>query len=444
MSIKDNRNNDVYDVLGMSEEFKERLIENCFDKIDSLEHPGVEVHNEKNTNVWESSKKPRRQKSDRRINSYIKGAVAVFVIGGLAYMLSLGVKYYYKSYPLKNGSQTNPTNPTNQTDPTNPITFVHGSRLPTENLDHYSMSSSNSMCDSFERTDNEWYEDSLNINNKKCYNNGKLKGGYEEREFSYIDTYGYENKFQVVGKDFVIITKEEALNNAQDYVNMFTFTYSNGTENTDIDSEIESDDLSNKILAFAGYEYIYYIQDDSLYRLTMNDEVKIWKDNSCSYASLGKVDGHVYAMSDGKKKSFEHNFEDVNVIKPTFIQITDENGEFINKTVYQKFFVKDNDHINMYYVDADEDLRRMDNVHITNIDEDTILANDLYRVYLEGASNYMGVDSLSANDKKIASDVLINEIDIKNNKLIATSNTYIWGGNTIIEHKKDSFITYDK
>jgi len=68
----------------------------------------------------------------------------------------------------------------------------------------------------------------------------------------------------------------------------------------------------------------------------------------------------------------------------------------------------------------------------------------LYRVYLEGASNYMGVDSLSANDKKIASDVLINEVDIKNNKLIATSNTYIGGGNTIIEHKKDSFITYDK
>ena len=38
MSLKEKNSNDVYDVLGMSENFRKELIDNCFDKIDDMEY----------------------------------------------------------------------------------------------------------------------------------------------------------------------------------------------------------------------------------------------------------------------------------------------------------------------------------------------------------------------------------------------------------------------
>ena len=415
MSIKDNRNNDVYDVLGMSEDFRRDLIDNCFYKIDVLEKTGAEEYGEKKSNVWDASKGIRSRKHKIGFRFFAKGAAAVFAVGCLVYLAALGVKYYnnvddneyVQSVPLKNGKETK--------------TYVHRSGVKGQDLDHYDITDSNSFHNAFESTDNEWYVDSLPEENKKYYyEDNKLMEDYEERKFSYTNEDGVKKTFKIVGKNFVVISKKEASENAKNHLKELNYIYNSGSD--DQNYKIDSGKLTSEQNEFADYEYVYYIQGDTLCRLKITDSVLIWKDNSAIFYGLKKVGNRVYSITSGMNSFFEHNFEDANVIKPSYIELTDENtGKFEDIEVYQKFFINSNGKISMYYINENCELIRLDDVHITNYAGDKIKGNEIYRVLQEGLSNYMGVPSISAYKKYICAgkiNVICNEYVLSEKKIL--------------------------
>lgn len=438
MSIKDNRNNDVYDVLGMSEEFRRDLIDNCFNKIDVLERTGAEENDEKNSNVWDASRTNKHKKRKRGFGYFVKGAVAVFAVGCLAYLVTLGVKYYNnvddseyeQNVPLKKGTEIETTE------------YVHRVSVKGQDLDHYGISSIDHINHAFESADNEWYAESLTGDNKQFYVDDNLMEDYEEREFSYKDENGKEKKCKVVGKDFVVVSKKEAFENAKNHLAKINYIYNSGSGNQDY--KVDFDKISGEQNEFSENEYVYYIQGDVLCRLKITDRVLIWKDNSCSYYELKKIGSCVYSITSGMKSFFEHNFEDANVIKPSYIELTDENtGKFEDIVVYQKFLVNNNGKVTMYYVDIDDELCRVDDVRITNYAGDKIKGNELCRILEEGLSNYMGVPSITAYTKRISSGGLIEGIDEDTNKLKVICNEYVYGENKILKHKDDDRIIYD-
>ena len=437
MSIKDNRNNDVYDVLGMSEDFRRDLIDNCFYKIDVLEKTGAEEYGEKKSNVWDASKGIRSRKHKIGFRYFAKGVVAVFAVGCLVYLAALGVKYYNnvddeyeQNVPLKNGKETET------------YVYVHRSGVKGQDLDHYDITDSNSFHNAFESTDNEWYVDSLPEENKKYYyEDNKLMDDYEERKFSYTNEDGVKKTFKIVGKNFVVISKKEALKNAKNHLKELNYIYNSGSDNQNY--KIDSGKLTSEQNEFADYEYVYYIQGDTLCRLKITDSVLIWKDNSAIFYELKKVGNRVYSITSGMNSFFEDNFEDVNVIKPSYIELTDENtGKFEDIEVYQKFFINSNGKITMYYISIDDELCRLDDVHITNYAGDKIKGNEIYRVLQEGLSNYMGVPSISAYKKYICTGGLMEGIDESTGKINVICNEYVFSEKKILKHKYDENIYY--
>ncbi|SKA70751.1 hypothetical protein SAMN02745111_02101 [Eubacterium uniforme] len=438
MSIKENRNNDVYDVLGMSDDFKRDLIDNCFYKIDLLERTGAEEVDEKNSNVWDASKRIKSRKHKRGIKYFVKGAVAVAAVGCLAFFVSLGVKYYNnvedkdyeQSVPLKNVNETAKSE------------YVHRSNVKGQDLDHYDVLGIDSIHNAFESTDNEWYKESVEKQNELYYNNGEILEDYEEREFTYTDENGDEKTCKVVGKSFIVISKKEALKNAKNHLVALNYIYNSGSDDQEFD--FDEKELTKEQNEFAEYEYVYYIQNSTLCRLKLTNRVEVWKDNSCDYYELQKVGNRVYTITSGMKSFFEHNFEDANVIKPTCIEITDEGNEkFEELIVYQKYFVNDNGKITMYYVDINDNLCKIEDIHITNYAGEKITGNELYKILQEGVSNYMGCPSPVAYETTISSGGLIEGVDNKTNKLKVICNENVYGEKKIMKHQDDSFIIYE-
>lgn len=438
MSIKENKNNDVYDVLGMSEEFRKDLIDNCFYKIDVLERTGAEENDEKNSNVWDASKRIKIRKHKRGIKYFVKGAVAVLAVGCFAFLVSRGVKYYKnvedndyeQSVPLKNVNETAKSE------------YIHRVNVKGQDLDHYDASDIDSIHNAFENTDNEWYEDNLETENKRYYDNGKILDDYEEREFTYEDENGDKKTCKVVGKSFIVISKKEALMNAKNHLVGLNYIYNSGSDDQEFD--FDEKELIRRQNEFAEYEYVYYIQGTTLCRLKLTDRVEVWKDNSCDFYELRKVGNSVYAITGGMRSFFEHNFEDANVVKPTCIEITDEGNEkFEELTVYQRYFVNNNDKITMYYVDIDDNLCKIEDIHITNYAGEKITGNKLYKILQEGVSNYMGSPSPVAYKTTISSGALIEGVDSKTNKLKVICNENVYGEKKIIKHQEDNFIIYE-
>ena len=111
MSLKDKNSNDVYDVLGMSENFRKELIDNCFDKIDDLERTNYVDKDDIDKNIikWDSQNYFDNN-NKRKIYSIVKYSVAAVAICVCGLGLVAGANYFskdsddsYISTPLKNG-----------------------------------------------------------------------------------------------------------------------------------------------------------------------------------------------------------------------------------------------------------------------------------------------------------------------------------------------------
>ena len=378
MSLKEKGSNDVYDVLGMSEAFRRDLIDNCFDKIDGVEH-------EDNSDVikWETLNYVDKYKKNRAITAF-KSVAAILVIGVVAFMMSIGINHLsketdedYRSVPLKNGKTTEETKK------------IVDSEVIIDNLGL------------FESTDNKAYSLDLSL----YYKDGKLIDDYEKRTYEYKNEDGTTDEIQVVGKNFITISSEEAKTNIDRRTDKFDVYLSDGVEiknNSKILENIKKD--------FYSKEYVYFILDDNLCRLSISDDgFIIWINNCAKYERLVKKGSMVYAIGTEKTETIVSPkcFYDINLKCPQCTEIG-EGNKIVTFTsiITLDESIGDDYCYRMYYIDEDFTLWKVKNIY--GYDENGNKINDISESENENGSKITWEfkdGSLSDNRVKIAENV---------------------------------------
>lgn len=428
MSLKEKNSNDVYDVLGMSENFRKELIDNCFDKIDDMEYINVTDKENIDRNIikWDSHNYENNKNKKQSIVKYSAAAVIVCACGlGLV----VGANYFskntddsYISTPLKNG------------------VYETDSQLVETTKQVKKNSTAWDEYDDLEGT----FENSNNTESLKeskgYYLDEKMFNGYEKRTY-VLNTEDGEKEFSIVGKNFIEITPKEAATNAQNYLQKsMRLEYA-----SDADTKTE---ILNEKSEFSKRIFLYYISGTDLCRAIIGeDRIDVWKDSEYAYDKLVKMDGKIYCVNnEDKEGNCEKYFYDVNVEKPMCIDLSNINDDKKHFLAYCYHYTKkqQGDKMIYYYIDTSWNLWR---IEFTNKIDDMI-DDELINSYVEdshwgdcisGAD--INVDEIEKSHKLIAKNVdIYNEYDILSKK---NTDKYVVGKKKNFEKvSEDDYVEY--
>ena len=382
------KNNKAYDNLGMSDLMKSRIYERCMEKgkedkdeiiVNSF---GASLDNTRNRDITtiflDSSDLVRVRKKSSKYEKIMKCVASVVFIAFLSSMVIFGKKYYDgvndKNVALKEGTTKEVEKDTENV--FNVIRSVNRRRDQVGLEEYYRSNISDYLFESYgeNRSQNTDYKKYID----ECYDsNGKLKKGYEVREYDLKTNGKTVNKIKLVGKDFIFISAKEAKDNSD----IVKEEYLSEIE----DSELE---VAKKICAeygdeFAAHDYVYYLQGTNLLRVRLDATAETWICNSdCyeyiknkysyhKYLGLKKVEGKVVVFTkemEVKKPIIDldtiKTFKDVNVIYGNVFKIIDKESEQEIKDIkylYIKLSYQSGKNV-IYYVDSNYNLWRIKNV----------------------------------------------------------------------------------
>ena len=387
------RDNKAYDNLGMSDSMKSKIYNKCMEKrkneesrmeINSFDTSSDSVESRECTTImFDTSDLVRVRKKSSVYENVMRCVASIVIIAILSSILFLGNKYLNSmdksSRVLKNA--------------TTEYMFDEEERLAairrTEE-NELEEKLRNKMDDFLHEDYSEVSGSSIDYKRyiKECYDsNGKLKEGYEEREFDLVTNRQQVNKIKLVGKDFVYISAKEVKNNIENYREEFLSELG--------DEEIEKAKMlfDDYIDDFARYDLVYYLQGDNLIRVCLEEDPIAWIHNGECYETskgeytyykfvkLKKANNKVIAFRNKtvtKKLNKEENkeFSDSNLMYGNQFQVVDKKTEKKVKDInylYIKPVLESGKNI-LYYVDEDFDLWRIENVDFyKNDDGDTLV-----------------------------------------------------------------------
>ena len=368
--------NNAYDEMDINEETKKKFYDNCINLMENMDSEQLEKRDENNDVQTVESSELIRKKKDKK-SRMVSAAVAVFAVGTIAAMMAMGIKYI-NGIDKKSAGKENTT----EVDETKNIDD-YGSYYSSYVVDDVEISSMYSYVNNGEGN-NDYNKDIA----KLCYDkNGKLKEGYEEKEFNLSSG---DKKITLVGKDFVVLTRDEARKNAD----IVTDRYLSNLDDNNLDkTKPICEKYANE---FCSSDYVYYIQGEYLVRTRLDKEGTTVCDSSMKHLGLSKVGNQIvvhgeyyldpnsengidenlaglkvfdYYKNIGKEKTDSeeygyYNFYDMNTIITESIKLFNKKNkklvERIDPYVYT-YSVQDGI-IVLYYIDTNHDLWRISNV----------------------------------------------------------------------------------
>ena len=381
------KNNKAYENLGMSDFMKSRIYDRCMEKGEEEKDEmivnsfGASLDDTRNrdvtTIVLDSSELVRVRKKSSKYEMIMKCVASVAFIAVLSSLVFFGKKYYDgindENVALKSAT-------TEKTDDDLRVTFnIPIKQDEEEELEDYFRSNvSDYLFENYD--DSNIQPDDYKKYVNECYDSeGKLKKGYEVREFDLKSNGETVNKIKLVGKDFIFISAEEAKKNVDKIKKDFIADYE--------DKELEvarkiTDEYGNE---FAAHDYVYYLQGPNMIRVRLDAIPVSWIDNGDCYEylrnkysyykhiGLKKVDGKVLAYV--KKIEVDemvmdvdtlNSFDDVNITYGNVFQIIDKESEKEIKDIkylYIKPAYQSEKNV-LYYIDPEYNLWRIKNVKL--------------------------------------------------------------------------------
>ncbi|SKA70747.1 hypothetical protein SAMN02745111_02099 [Eubacterium uniforme] len=384
------KNNKAYENLGMSDFMKSRIYDRCMERgmqdqeemvVNSFGTSSDATENrDVTTIVLDSSDLVRVRKKSSKYEKIMKCVASIMVVAILSSMLFFGKKYFNgindENVALKNAT----TEKTKDETKSNLFEFnyyydeneqeeyerVYREQISSLYGFHSEVANKNGVINN---NDYKKYID-------ECYDsNGKLKKGYEEKTFELKSSDENAKKIKLVGKDFIVITAEDAKKNMESVKEEFLSEVEDG--GLEIAKRL-CDEYGNK---FASYDYVYYLQGDNLLRVRLSEKPETWIYNSLShkyarnkysyskFIGLKKVDTIVIAfrqkMTMKKQVGVEDKyFQDSNLIQGSVIQLIDKKSEEAIKNIKYLYILptyEKGENI-LYYVDTNYNLWRIKDV----------------------------------------------------------------------------------
>lgn len=393
-------NNNAYNEMDIDVSVKGRLFNNCVNYIENMDK--TETTDNVVTNVFETSDYTYGQS---KLEKFVKCAVAVVSIGALGVILSFGKKYIEnpneKAIPAKKT--------TRETETQNEEEMYEASLK--EGLDCI-------FEHKFTGGEDPVYKKALETH---CYDTrGKLKSGYEEKAFTVTCDDGTKKTKKFVGKDFVYIDSKTVRKNAEAAVELALAT---------LDDDLKKKYrgyCEQKIDEISKYDYVYFLQGESLVRVRLDKLFTIWMNTSQSFSKIDMGESKVMTyVSNGEFRNYAYDqigytgFDDVNMFSGVSYDLVnkDKTTEEIGRINAISFVVcKQNDKLVAYYVDKKYVLWRIDDVDIYTEINDAKISAPISDEYLDG-QNYgpkIGVNK-KYKAKKIAEGIYEAEIGYYNN-----------------------------
>lgn len=384
------KNNKAYDNLGMSELMKSRIFDRCVERKEENNSMLINTFDassdssesrEVTTSFLDTSDLVRAKKRSSLYENIMRFVASILVIALLSSMFFFGKGYFNgkndENIALKNAT-TEKIN-----DEIESAVYEYNrydDEYGEEEYERDYREQISSLYGFYSETTNKKgviKKDDYKKYIDECYDsNGKLKKGYEEKTFKLKSSNDKDKKnIKLVGKDFVVITAEDAKKNYESVKEEFLSKVED--EALEIAKRL-CDEYGNK---FASYDYVYYIQGDNLLRVRLSEEPETWIYNSLCYKyaknkysysefiGLKKVDSIVIAfrkkMTVNKKVCLEDKyFNDSNLIEGSLLQLLDKKSEETIKNIKYLHILPayDSGENILYYVDTNYTLWRIKNV----------------------------------------------------------------------------------
>ena len=353
--------NRAYDEIDVSEDVKNRFYYNCLNYAEKVE-VGLDDENVVST-VFETKQKERSSLLDK----FIKCAAVACVVGVIGFLGSKGLNYF--------GQEKTNVSPAKE------IT-TKNQKEDDEFAVEYTRDALIAVYEFIFHDKQEVLYDSKF--EKLCYDKkGKLKEGYEEREFFVDMPDGSKLSRKYVGRDFVYIERKEANKNACSRSELiYSMTPDDSMEKVKMScNEIEND--------FSKYDYVYFLQGDYLVRVKLDTEFTTWMDKTSKYSNITKIDDKLIVY----KRAPENTKIDTNDVVDFFDANMYPSAEYkiintANKKEIKKFNAThlaiciQRDMLVAYFVDEKHNIWRIKDVDVYH--------NDLEKIPVSIAEEYMG------------------------------------------------------
>ena len=417
--------NNAYDEMDVNEETKKKFYDNCIRLVENMNNEKLEERDGNTVQTVESSNLEKVEKDKK--SRIVGAAVAVFAVGSIATMMAVGMNYL-----KSNNSSVAKEKTTNKMSETTTIAD-YGSFYDSYLVDEEEIKEMYEYVD--DSDDCIYNTDIVNL----CYDkNGKLKNGYEEKEFILPSS---NKKITLVGKDFVVITKDEVRKNAD----VVTERYLSGIDDHNLDkTKTVCEKNANE---FCSYDYVYYIQGEYLVRTKLDKDGTTVCESGMKYLGLSKMGTEVliheeyfldandervdnkyllnlkvfdYYKNIGKEKydSEEYgnySFRDINILGSESIKLFDKKDRKLLARIdaYEHVYSVQDGKIVLYYIDVNNDLWRISDVSafdtksVKPVDKNVTCDSLLHSKDIFSMEFATGVDS-NYKAEKIAKKVDVN------------------------------------